>query len=73
MSSNDSNQPFRKMLKWIQYSGASISITLNPFHWFWTPRVSYQPRGDWAGPNEHTINICLLFLTLRFWIDDGSW
>ena len=73
MSSLDSKPLFHKMLKWLKYSGASVSITLNPFHWFWTPRVSYQPRGDWAGPNEHTINICLLFLTLRFWIDDGSW
>ena len=73
MSSNDSEPLSRKMLKWLKYSGASVSVTLNPFHWFWTPRVGYEPRGDWAGPNEHTISISLLFLTVRLWIDDGSW
>ena len=73
MLSNDSEPLSRKMLKWLRYSGASVNVTLNPFHWFWTPRVGYEPRGDWAGPNEHTISISLLFLTVRLWIDDGSW
>ena len=63
----------RGIMNWLKYSGASVSVTLNPFHWFWTPRIGREPLGDWAGPNEHTVSLSILFLTLRVWIDDGSW
>lgn len=63
----------RGIMNWLKYSGASVSVTLNPFHWFWAPRISNEHRGDWFGPNERTLNVSILFLTLRVWIDDGSW
>ena len=73
MSSKDSNPQYRKMLNWIRYSGASVSVTLNPFHWFWTPRFFSEPIGEWPGPNEYSGRISFLFLSVRVWIDDGSW
>lgn len=73
MSKNDSKPLSQQMLDWIRYSGASISITVNPFHWFWTPRFFSETIGDWPGPNEYCGRISFLFLSVRFWIDDGSW
>ena len=61
------------IMNWLKYSGASASVTLNPFHWFWTPRISREHRDDWYGPNERTFTVSILFLTVRVWIDDGSW
>ena len=60
------------MLKWIKYSGASIVLTLNPIHWSLVPRA-YKAYNEWAGPNEWTGSVSWLFLTVRIWIDDGSW
>jgi len=60
------------MLKWIRYSGASISVTLNPLHWSLEP-FAYPTYKEWRGPNEHNWAAGWLFLTIRVWIDDGSW
>ena len=60
------------MSKWIKYSGTSIILTLNPLHWSLVPRA-YKAYNEWAGPNEWTGQVTWLFLTVRVWIDDGSW
>lgn len=60
------------MLKWIRYSGASVSITFNPLHWRLIPWTS-NFRDEWAGPKEWTGTVSWLFLTINLWIDDGSW
>jgi len=60
------------MIKWIKYSGASIAITLNPLHWRYVPQMG-RSFVEWAGPNEHSWHAGWLFLTIRVWIDDGSW
>ena len=60
------------MFKWIRYSGASVIVTLNPLHWYWKIWAR-QERPEWNGPNEKTWAISCLFLTVRIWIDDGSW
>jgi hypothetical protein len=61
------------MLKWLRYSGACVIITVNPAHWSWQPRASQEFTTEWATPNERTWSAAWLFLTVRIWIDDGSW
>ena len=60
------------MIKWLRYSGASVTITLNPLHWAKVPWAN-RFYNEWVGPNERHYNVGWLFLTVRFWIDDGSW
>ena len=60
------------MLKWIKYSGASIILTLNPMHWSLVPRAR-KDYDEWAGPDEWTGSVTWLGLTIRVWIDNGSW
>lgn len=60
------------MYKWLKYSGASVAVTLNPLHWRFIPWTS-NFRDEWASPNEWNITVSWLFLTVRVWIDDGSW
>ena len=61
------------MLKWLRYSGASVVITVNPLHWRWVPQAEQVFTTEWATPNEQTWQLAWLFLTVRIWIDDGSW
>ena len=60
------------MLNWIKYSGASLAITFNPLHWRVKPRFS-RFMDEWVGPHESSITVSWLFLTVRVWLDDGSW
>jgi hypothetical protein len=61
------------MLKWLRYSGASVAVTFNPLHWSWVPRAGHAFADEWAGPNESNYYARFLFVTVRVWIDDGSW
>ena len=61
------------VFNWLRYSGASVVVTLNPLHWAWIPQTGREFTGEWAGPNERSYYARFLFLTVRFWIDDGSW
>lgn len=58
-------------LKYVKYSGAAISITLNPFHWAWIPNVRFQSNEIWD--YSKTIVVSFLFLSVRLWLDDGKW
>ena len=60
------------MLKWIRYSGLAVIFTLNPLHWTVVPGAC-KVYNEWEGPNEWTGQASWLFLTVRVWIDDGSW
>jgi hypothetical protein len=60
------------MLKWIKYSGASLAITVNPLHWRLVPQAG-KSFVEWAGPNERSYYAQWVFLTVRVWLDDGSW
>ena len=71
MSSNDLNQQSRP-IDWLRYSGASVTITLNPLHWKLVPTL-YKEYDGWLGPNERTWRMAWLMLGLRVWIDNGSW
>jgi hypothetical protein len=63
----------RNWLDWLRYSGAAISITVNPWHWRWIPQIQNEPLDSWIGPNERRFYIAWLMLTVRIWTDDGSW
>ena len=62
-----------KILSWMFYSGACVTITLNPCHWTILPRVFQEPRDAWAGPHERTWRAAWLMISVRIWIDDGAW
>ena len=61
------------MLKWLRYSGVSIIITVNPAHWRVLPWAMPEYQDVWAGPRHRTGAMGWLMLTVRIWIDDGSW
>ena len=58
------------MIDYLKYSGASISVTLNPYHWAWIPIVRKEQEMTWE---TDAFVASILFLTIRIWIDDGSW
>lgn len=60
------------MLKWLRFSGSCVIITVNPCHWRLRPWAN-RFQDEWAGPREQTVSFGWLFLTIRVWIDDGSW
>jgi len=64
---------YREYLKWVKYSGASVSITLNPLHWRWIPVARNESNIDWPSPNESTYMVAWLCLTVRAWTDNGDW
>ena len=64
---NPENKP-----KYLTYSGASVTISINPLHWRLKPWLS-RFQDEWAGDNTRTWTVGWLFLTVRFWIDDGCW
>lgn len=62
------------ILNWIRYSGVSIILVLNPLHWRLTPWCRRDITSEWsAGPAGWTGSAGFLCLTIRVWVDDGSW
>lgn len=57
-------------LNYLKYSGASIIITVNPFHWAWFPNIKREKELVW---DSDTFKVSVLFLTVRLWIDNGDW
>jgi hypothetical protein len=47
-------------------------MALNPLWWKALPWARRE-RSEWPGPNEHTWAMGFLGITVRIWIDDGSW
>lgn len=60
----------KQFLDYLRYSGLSVSFTLNPFHWHYMPRIFVREKDPWDVPSGA---FSFLFLTIRVWIDDGSW
>jgi hypothetical protein len=51
------------------YSGLNVTVKLNPFHW--RLNIAYRKTNEvWE---QDTLVIELLPITIRLWIDDGSW
>lgn len=62
----------RQLFDWIVYSGATVSVTLNPFHWRILP-VFVRGEDVWVGSRHRSLRISWMMLSLTLWIDDGSW
>jgi hypothetical protein len=58
---------------WLKYSGASVTVTINPLHWRWVPQARETVIDEWVGPHERAWFASWLFVTIRVWVDDGSW
>ena len=58
---------------YIRYSGITVRLNLNPFHWSYLGGFGKDFRGEWAGPNEKGWYVKFLFLSVSVWFDDGSW
>lgn len=59
---------FDQFVNYLKYSGATVTFTLNPYHWRLIPK--FQHDEEWE---METNTITFLFLSIRFWLDDGSW
>lgn len=60
------------MKRWLTYSGLSVILTLNPLHWSLMPYARNERNLEWGMPDDQWA-AGWLFLTIRLWIDDGSW
>ena len=60
------------MYNYLKYSGACVIINLNPLHWLFIPKIRNDSNTEWGSP-EKTYSFVFLFLTIRFWIDNGEW
>jgi hypothetical protein len=50
-----------------------MTIVFNPLYWHLIPYLGKDSNEVWAGPREHTWRFTWIMLTVRVWIDDGSW
>jgi hypothetical protein len=56
-------------IDYLRYSGLSVIFSFNPLHWKVLPWIQKE-LDPWESA---TYSFGFLFLTIRFWIDDGSW
>jgi hypothetical protein len=61
-----------RLLSYCRYSGVSVIVALNPLWWKVLPWARIE-KSDLPGPNERTWACGFLGVTVRVWIDDGSW
>jgi hypothetical protein len=54
---------------WIKYSGATITLKLNPLHWRFSCKFIALNE---AWETDHFL-LELFPITIRVWFDDGSW
>jgi len=62
-----------KFCKWLRYSGSSVIVKINPVHWDMIPWAHEERNLEWPMLNERTWSAGWLFVTVRFWIDNGDW
>jgi len=60
-------------MNWLKYSGASIVLSLNPFHWQLRPWARDEQTNEWPDTKLYAYAFTWLFLTVRVWVDNGSW
>lgn len=57
---------------WLRYSGVSIKIVVNPWHWRWLPQA-YSLGMTWEGPDFRGVCATWLMIEATAWIDNGTW
>lgn len=60
-----------KLVDWLRYSGATVTLHLNPLYWWVIP--SLQRRTNELGERDRRWEFKFLFLKINVWIDDGRW
>ena len=60
-------------MNWLRHSGACVTLTVNPFHWQWIPRAYKENNLEWPEGLLRSYRASWLFLSAKFWIDNGSW
>lgn len=59
------------MYNYFKYSGLSVIIMLNPLHWKVLPWYRNEETAEVWSTNTYAFGF--LFLTIRFWLDNGDW
>ena len=59
------------IFKYLRYSGAVVIVSLNPLYWKVLPWYRNESSAEVWTTNTYAVGF--LFLTIRIWIDDGSW
>jgi hypothetical protein len=57
-------------MKWLRYSGITLGMTVNPFHWAFGGHLIKPTDMD---PSQYGFYVSLGFVWLRIWIDNGDW
>jgi len=57
-------------MKWLRYSGITLGMSLNPYHWTFTAHCIKPTDMD---PCQYGFYVSLGFVWLRVWIDNGDW
>lgn len=60
-----------KWYHWLRYSGASLTLHLNPLYWWTLPKLSFYPS-EFGGIDKRW-EFKFIFLKLTWWIDNGQW
>ena len=63
----------KKILNTFKYSSFKISIQLNPLQWRWVPFHFIGKMNEWPDENVYQFLFGWIFLSIRVYIDDGSW
>ena len=60
---------------WLEYSGASVTLIVNPCHWRLLPWLKTDDtRSIWdSGPDYRGVTFGWLFLIVRVWLDNETW
>jgi len=57
------------IFKYLRNSGITVSINVNPFHWYYLPKV-YKKIDPW---NDNTYIVSFLFVHVSVFISNGDW
>ena len=60
------------MMNWIRYSGITVSLNINPCHWYWLPVARAEHNAEWGSPWRQW-RAGWLFVSIMLYLDDGSW
>lgn len=59
------------MYNWIRYSGVTLTLHLNPLHWWAWPHLE-RHQGE-LGEHDARWTFKFLFVKVTVWFDNGRW
>jgi len=59
-------------VNWLKYSGVTISINLNPWHWRSWPTLRSEHANEWGSPWRRWRAAWLMMVVIVY-LDDGGW